>query len=162
MAGRQHFPPSEEAASAWSAYFSAGGTSRQYLPRLEKARILLRYGLEWKSTAAAQAARSLAKEGDRIHERKPAATRSLFAKIVGRNSLSGALAQAVWARLMFLLRAQSECLLLVRQQPHEKTDEDSALETPAVIGLGRERLVIKLHRRNHVAGRSSMARKCIC
>ena len=38
MAGRQPFPPAGEAAPAWSALFSAGRTSQQYLPRLAKAR----------------------------------------------------------------------------------------------------------------------------
>ena len=53
--------------------------------------------------------------GDRIHEPKPAATRSLFVKIVGGSPPFDKFAEAVWASCMFLLRVQSACLPLVMQ-----------------------------------------------
>ena len=62
---------------------------------------------------------------------------------------------------MFLLRAPSECLTLVRRLPREKMGADSALERPSVFGLGKGNLVIKLRRRAHIAAGSRMIRKCL-
>ena len=160
--GRQHFPPTEEAVLAWSAYFGAGRTFQMYLPHLEKACSMLGYDLSWKTRAVVQAAKGLAKAGDRIHEPKPAVSKALFVRIMNRNPINEPFVQAVWVSWMFLLRVQSECLQLVRQLPHERMDEDTVLQSPAVIGLEKGQLVIKLHRRKHMPGGARMVRKCIC
>ena len=91
--------------------------------------------LNWKTKAVMQAAKGLAKAGDRIQEPKPAVSKALFLKIASRNPINAPFAQAVRVSWMFLLRVQSECLQLVRQMPHEKMDADTALQSPAVIGL---------------------------
>ena len=88
-------------------------------------------------------------------------TRSPFVKIVSRNALSKAFAQAAWFSMAFLLRKQSECLPLVRQLRHEKMDEDSAIESATVTGMENGHLEIKLHRRKHMKGGSRMVRRCI-
>ena len=67
-----------------------------------------------------------------------------------------------WPAGTFLLRLHPECLPLVGRPPTEKMDEDSALRTPAVIGVWARQPVIKLLRRTHVAGGSRMARSRIC
>ena len=82
-----------------------------YLPHLGKACILLGYGLEWATKAAARAARGLAQAGDGIREPKPAVSMSLFVKIVSRNALPDAFAQAVWVSWIFFLRVRPECLI---------------------------------------------------
>ena len=86
-------------------------------------------------------------------------SRSLFVKIAGMRPLPVACLQAVWARWMFL-RVQTECPLSLRQMPREKMDEDSALEPPRAIGLEQGHLVIKLHRREHMAEGSILVGKC--
>ena len=162
LTGRQHFPPTEEAVLAWSAYFGAGRTFQMYLPHLEKACIMMGHSLSWKTRAVTQAAKGLAKAGDRIQEPKPAVSKALFMKIISRNPMNAPFVQAVWVSWIFLLRVQSECLQLVRQMPHEKMDAETILQSPAVIGLEKGQLVIKLHRRKHMAEGSRMVRKCIC
>ena len=102
MSGRQHFPPSEEAVLEWAAYFAAGGKFQMYLPRLEKARIPLGRALARATRAVAEAAKGLARVGDRIHEPKPAAQKALFVKIASRHPLTDPFAQAVWVSWMFL------------------------------------------------------------
>ena len=77
-----------------------------YLPHLEKACIMMGRSLSWKTRAATQAAKGLAKAGDRIQEPKPAAPKALFLKIVSRNPINAPFAQAVWVSWMFLLTAQ--------------------------------------------------------
>ena len=72
--------------------------------------------------------------GGRIHDAKPAAARSLFAKTVGRNPLSDAFSQAVWFSRTFRLRVPSACLPFARQLPRRKMDEASAIESPAAFG----------------------------
>ena len=104
LTGCERFPPSEEAVLAGSAYVSAGRTFQMYLPRLGKACILLGHGLTRKTKAVAQAARGLAKAGDRIQEPKPAVSRALFVKIASRYPLTDAITQAMWASWVFLLR----------------------------------------------------------
>lgn len=89
LGGRQRFPPSEDAASARPPSFPAERTSQQYLPRLGKDYVVVGYSFERKSKAVARAARGVAKAGGRIHEPKPAATRSLLVKIAGWNPLPG-------------------------------------------------------------------------
>ena len=70
--------------------------------------------------------------------------------------------QAIWISWIFLLRVPSECLPLVRQKPFERMDADSALQSPAVIGVEKGNIVIKLHRRKHMAGGARLVRRCIC
>ena len=123
--GRQHVPPTEEAALARSAHFAAGRNLQIYLPHLEKACFSLGRDFSWKTRAATQAAKGLARAGDRRHEPKPAAPRPLYVKIVSRHPLTDPFAQAVLVSWMFRLRLQSECLQPVRQPPHEKMDPDS-------------------------------------
>ena len=72
MAGRHHCPPSGEAVTAWPAYFSAGSTFQQYLPRRVIARSLLGRSPGWKPKATSRPAKGLARSGDRIHAPKPA------------------------------------------------------------------------------------------
>ena len=162
LTGREHFPPTEEGVLAWSAYFSGGRTFQMYLPHLEKACVLVGHDLSWKTKAVVQAARGLAKAGDRIHEPKPAVSRALFSRMISRCPLDDAMIQAIWISWLFLLRVPSECLPLVRQKPFERMDPDSVLQSPAVIGLEKDCLVIKLHRRKHMAGGARMVRGCIC
>ena len=83
-------------------------------------------------------------------------------KIVSKNPLSDAFAEAVWTSRLFLPRVPPERLTLARQMPHGRMDADLVLASPAVIGLETGNLVIKLRRRKHVAGCSRMSRKCIC
>ena len=52
-----------------------------YLPGLEKARFLLGHDLGWETRAATQAAKGLARAGDKIHDPKPAALKALSVKI---------------------------------------------------------------------------------
>ena len=104
----------------------------------------------------------LATGRDRIHEPKPAVTKILFARTVGRNAVSEPFVQSVWVIWMFLLRVQSKCVPSVGQLPGEKIDQVSVLEAPAVIGREKGQLVMMLHGRKHMAGCSGMVRKCIC
>ena len=83
-------------------------------------------------------------------------------KIAGANPPSDAFARAVWAGWAFLLRVQWECLPLVGQMPRGKMYEDPAPDSSAAIGLEKGHLVIKQHRRKHVAEGSGMVRGCIC
>ena len=83
-------------------------------------------------------------------------------KVVRKNPLPDAFAQAVWTSRLFLLRVPSECLALARQMPRGRMDANLAPASPAVIGLETGNLVIKLRRREHVAGRSRMIRQCTC
>ena len=78
LSGRLHFPPTEEAVLAWSAYNAAGRTFRMYLPHPEKACITMGLNLDWKTRAVTQAAKGLARAGGRIHEPKPAVSKSLI------------------------------------------------------------------------------------
>ena len=153
LTGRQHPPSSEEAVLGWPAYLSAGRTSQQCLPHLEKPGIISGYSLEWKSNAVVQAARGLAKAGDRIRGPEPAAELSLSAKVAGGNPSPDAFA---WA---FLPRVQSEGLLLVRRMPRGQTGGDSVLESPPETEAGKGHLVIRLHRRKHLAGGSRAVRR---
>ena len=106
--------------------------------------------------------RGLARAGNRIHEPRPAALKSPFAKIASRSPLSDAFVQAAWVSRLFLLRAPSECLILVRRLPPGGMGEDSALESPAVIGLVKGNLAIRLHSRERMSRGSRMIRRCIC
>ena len=80
-----------------------------YLPHLEKACVLVGRNLSWKTKAVVQAARGLAKAGDRIHEPKPAVSRALFAKMISRFPIHDTMIQAIWISWLFLLRVPSEC-----------------------------------------------------
>ena len=80
-----------------------------YLPHLEKACIMMGHNIGWETRAGAQAAKGLAKAGGRIQGPKPAVSKALFIKIVGRNPIHAPFVQSVWVSWMFLLRAQSEC-----------------------------------------------------
>ena len=133
-----------------------------HLPHLERACMMLGYGLGRKTRAVIQAPKGLARAGGRIRGTKPAVSESFFVKISSRNSLSDAFVQAVWASWLFLLRVLSDCLILKKRSPGERMDPDSVLASPAVIGLERGAPVIKLHRRKHMAGGSRMIRRCIC
>ena len=133
-----------------------------YLSHLEKACILVARGISWKTKAVTQAARGLAKAGDRIHEPKPAVSRALFHKMIFRYPIRETMIQAIWISWIFLLRVPSECLPLVRQKPFERMDADSVLQSPAVIGVEKGNIVIKLHRRKHMAGGARLVRRCIC
>ena len=95
MAGRQHPPPSGEAVATWPAYFSAGRASRQFIPHLAKARILMGRGFDWMTKAASRKAKGLARSGAGMRAPKPAAPRGLFIKILNRNPAPGARARAV-------------------------------------------------------------------
>ena len=132
-----------------------------YLPHLEKACTMMGYNLSWKTRAAMQAAKGLAKAGDRLQEPKPAVSKALFIKIASRNPITAPFVQAVWVSWTFLLRVQSECLQLARQMPREKMGADVVLQPPPAIGLAKGQLVIKLQKRKHMAGGSRMARNCI-
>ena len=95
MAGRQHPPPSGGAVATWPAYFSAGRASRQFIPHLAKARILMGRGFDWMTKAASRKAKGLARSGAGIRAPKPAALRGLFIKVLNRNPAPGARARAV-------------------------------------------------------------------
>ena len=162
LSGQRHCPPTEEAVLAWSAYYAAGRTSQIYLPRLAKARISPGRAPRLNTRAAAQAAKGLARTGDRVREPKPAVSGALLFKIASRRPLADPLAQAIWVSWAFLSRAQSERFQLARQLPPGKMDPDSVSEPPAAIGMEKGLLVIKLRRRKRTAGGSGMARRRIC
>ena len=60
-------------------------------------------------------------------------------------------------QLRVLLRGLSEWFQLVRQLPHERTAEDSALNAPGVVGTRKGQLAIKLLGGKHSARRSRLA-----
>ena len=162
MAGRQHFPLSEsrrwpgQLISQLEEYFS-----NTYCAQTKRA-CCWDAALGVGAKVVGQAADGLARSRDRIRAPKPAVTRSLFMEISGRNALSDVFVQSVWVSWAFLLRFQSERAPFARRLAHGKIDEDSALEGPAVMGPWNGHVVIKLHRRKHMAGGPRMARKCIC
>ena len=78
--------------------------------------------------------------------------------MISRCPLHDTKIQAIWIGWLFLLRVSSENLPLVRQKPFGEMDADSALQPPAVVGLGRDCLIIKLHGRRHMAGGARMVR----
>ena len=82
--GRPHFSPSEEAALAWSSFFPPGRTFKMYAAHLEKGRMLLGMGSEWKTEAVSVAGQGLAKAGGRSGSPRPAVTRAQLVELLTR------------------------------------------------------------------------------
>ena len=139
LSGRQHFPPTEYAVLRQKRTQQKGSIANEkpMQPQLEDP-----------SGGAGR--------------RRGWREQVLFVKIARRHPLTDPFAQAARVSWMSLLRAQSECLQLVSQLPRKKMDPDSVLESPAVIGMGKKQLVIKLHGSKRIAGGSRMARRRIC
>ena len=97
------------------------------LLRSGEARLLLGHIVAWETKAVVQAARGLAKAGDRIQEPKPAVSHVIFVKIVSTYPLADEIIRAIWVSWVSLLRAPSECVPLLRQLPNEEMGADSVL-----------------------------------
>ena len=78
---RRHFPPSDEAASAWPGLFAPSSTSAVSLARLGKACLLLGLGARWRSKAATSASNRPPRTGGRRFCPRPAIAKQLLIRI---------------------------------------------------------------------------------
>ena len=93
---------------------------------------------------------------------EPAITKTLFVRMLRSARMADEFIQAISVSWAYLLRAQSECLPVIRQMPSVRMEEESILKARPVIGMWNHQVVIKLRSRRKAPGGLRVIRKCIC
>ena len=138
-----------------------------YLSHLGKAFQLLNIPPAWYNNAVRGVARGMGNDKDRILKFENYIFRTLFRKLIARESIRSECGRLFYLAYVFIPRLPSEALPAVRAGPHEPLLPREKIAHQSALGLrtfpdGPQRLVHKLKTRRRLRGGAILHRPCFC